>query len=88
MARTRQTFVNDKDGPIYISVEPIPECFELEPGERLTLVYSSRWRGDAVQIHFIDDRQLIVWPNARNDDIAFLVNGEPGADRSWVFKHK
>jgi hypothetical protein len=38
VARTQQTFENGKDGPIYVSIEPWPECFELEPGDTLTLI--------------------------------------------------
>jgi hypothetical protein len=88
MAKTQQTFGNDKDGPIYISVEPWPQCFELEPGDKLTLIWDAPVTGDAIEINIINDRELVVWPNGEIDDIQYLFNGEPGKDRSWVFKHR
>ena len=62
MARTQQTFDNDKDSPIYISVEIWPECFELEPGEKLTLIWDAADHRDAVQVNVINERELVVWP--------------------------
>ncbi len=88
MARTQQTFVNEKDGPIYVSVEPWPECFELEPGDKLTLIYDAEDIGDAVQVNFINDRELVLWPNLASDEIEFLLNGQNAEDRSWKFKHR
>jgi hypothetical protein len=87
VAKTQQTFENDKDGPIYISVEPWPECFELEPGDRLTLVWNAPATGDASQVNFINERELVVWPNGDIDDLVILFNGGSSADRSWNFKH-
>lgn len=88
MAKTQQTFGNNKDGPIYISVEPWPQCFELEPGDKLTLIWDAPVRGDTVNINFVNDRELVVWPSGEIDDIQFLLNEEPGEERSWVFKHQ
>ncbi|WCT74887.1 hypothetical protein PQ455_06620 [Sphingomonas naphthae] len=88
MASTQQTFVNGRDGPIYVSVEPWPESFELEPGDKLTLVWDAPTTGDAMQIEFINERELVVWPDGAIDDIRYLFNGEPGKDRSWMFKHR
>jgi hypothetical protein len=88
MARTQQTFKNGNDSPIYVSVEPWPECFELEPGEKLTLIWDAPSSGDAIVVGFINERELVVWPNGELDDIEFLVNGLPGEDRSWSFKHR
>ena len=50
VARTRQTFKNSKDSPIYVSVEPWPECFELEKGDTLTLIYDAAEEGDALEV--------------------------------------
>lgn len=88
MAKTQQTFANNKDGPIYISVEPWPECFELEPHEKLTLIWNAADSGDAVQIDFINDRELVVWPNGDIDQIQYFMNSEEAEVRSWTFKHK
>ena len=88
MAKVQQSFSNDKDGPIYVSVEPWPECFELEPGEKLTLIWNAPESGDAAQIDFIDERELVVWPRGDWDEIKFLINGEEAKARSWAFKHK
>ena len=88
MARTQQTFENDKDGPVYISVEPWPECFELEPGDKLTLVWDAPDTGDAVKIDFINEQQLVVWPNGAGNDLEILFNGVSSEGRSWKFKHR
>lgn len=88
MTRTQQTFSNNIDGPIYVSVEPWPECFELEPGDKLTLIWSGSTNGNTVQVDFINERELVVWPDGAIDDIEYLFNGEPGKDRSWKFKHR
>ena len=87
MARTQQTFQNGKDTPIYVSVEPWPEYFELEPGDKLTLSRTTAETGDAAQIEFLNERELVVWPNGPLDDLVILFNGEPSEGRSWNFKH-
>lgn len=88
MATIRQTFANEKDGPIYVSIEPWPECFELEPGEKLTLIWNGPEDGDVAQIDFITDNELVVSPNGDWDEIRFLINGVDAKARSWVFKHR
>jgi hypothetical protein len=88
MALTQQTFANDKDKPIYVSVEIWPECFELEPGEALTLIWNAPDQGETAKIHFINEQELVVWPAGEIDDMQFLINGEPSRDRSWTFKHR
>ena len=88
MARTQQVFVNNKKSPVYVSVEPWPQCFELEPGDKLTLIWTAPDGAETAQIDFINERELVVWPAGRLDDIQYLINGEPGADRSWDFKHR
>lgn len=88
MARVQQTFSNNKDSPIYVSVEPWPECFELEPGEKLTLIWDAPEGGDAAQIDFINERELVVWPNGETHEMKYLINGEEAEARSWTFKHK
>jgi hypothetical protein len=87
MARTQQTFVNSQDGPIYVSIEPWPECFELEPGDRLTLIWDAPDAGEAVEIDFINARELVVCPNG-SADLRILFNDGPSEGRSWKFKHK
>ncbi|WP_343517878.1 hypothetical protein [Sphingomonas sp.] len=84
----QQTFLNGKDGPIYVSVEPWPECFELEPGEKLTLIWDGPAAGDAVQIDFINERELVIWPNGEIDTIKYLIDGKEAEARSWTFKHR
>jgi hypothetical protein len=88
MARTRQTFVNRKDGAIYVSVEPWPECFELEPDDKLTLEFDAADTGDTIQIDFINERKLVVWPNTASGDVEMLLNGESAEGKSWTFKHE
>jgi hypothetical protein len=87
MATTHHKFVNKQEGPIYVSVEPWPECFELEPGEELTLIWDSADGSEALQIDFINERELVVWPSGVHE-IQFLINGEEAEARSWTFKHQ
>lgn len=87
MTRAQQTFVNQKQHPIYISIEINPECFELEPGDRLTLVYDLPAGGDALEVQFINDRELVIYPAVIDDQPKVLINGEPASGRSWRFKH-
>ena len=86
MPKAQQTIVNRKDGPIYVSIEMRPECYELEPGERLTLTYDVPERGDALEIAFINDCELVVWPMGKEEPTV-LINGESAEDRNWGFKH-
>lgn len=86
--RAQQTFTNDKDGPIYISVEPWPECFELEPGDRLTLRYEVPRSGDALHVNFVNDRELVIWPMGNHEGVEFLFNGGSAEGRSWNFKQE
>lgn len=87
MARTRQSFENGKDEPIYVSVEPWPECFKLEPGDKLTLIWDAAEAGDAVQVIFANERELVVWPQGKLDDLVILFNGGSSEGRSWAFRH-
>ena len=88
MAQTQHSFVNRKEGPIYVSVEPWPECFELEPGDRLTLIWDAAENGDAITIDFINEHELVAWPNGETHQMQYLINGEEAEDRSWTFKHR
>jgi hypothetical protein len=54
MASTQQTFVNRKGGPILVSVEAWPECFDVETGDKLTLIWDAPTIGDAMQVDFIN----------------------------------
>ncbi|NKJ44362.1 hypothetical protein FHW94_003862 [Novosphingobium sp. SG720] len=44
--------------------------------------------GDTIETEFINERELVVWPNGSIDGIRYLFNDEPGEDRSWTFKHR
>jgi hypothetical protein len=88
MARTQQTFENKKDAPIYITIEPWPDCFELEPGDRLTLIYDAAETGDALSVDLFNEQEVVVWPNGAIDDLQILFNGGPSDGLSWNFKHK
>ncbi len=88
MAQAQQTIKNDKDGPIYISIEPWPMCFELEPGDKLTLRYGLPDSGDALDVNFVNDRELVIWPNGNDEKLEVLFNGAPAEDRNWNFKHR
>lgn len=85
MARTQQTFLNEKLWPIYVSVEPWPQCFELMPKDELTLIWNAPETGDAAQIQLISDREIVVWPEGDIDEIEYKINGIAAKDRSWDF---
>jgi len=87
MPKTQQTFKNDKSAPIYVSIEPWPECFELEPGDTLTLIWDAPDVGDAAEVNFTNERELQVCPNGDISDIVILFNGGSSEGRSWKFKH-
>jgi hypothetical protein len=84
MTTARQNIVNGRDIPIYVSVEPAPECFELEPGETLTLVYDVPEQGAALTINIIDEG-IVVLP--AGDEPEVLINGVSADERSWNFTH-
>ena len=88
MAQVTQTFQNDRDKPVYVSVEPWPECFELEPGEKLTLIWDAKETVPAAEVVFCNELDLVIWPYGAIDDTQFFINGESAVDRSWMFKHK
>ena len=85
MRRGRQLFRNDRDGPIYISIEPVPECYELEPGETLTLIYAVPKTGNAIEVNFVNERELVIWPTDLDPQV--LINDESAEGRSWQFRH-
>jgi hypothetical protein len=88
VASAQQTFVNDKAGPIYISIEPWPDCYELEPGERLTLIYAQPTEGDALTVSFINERELVIWPAELTPKPRILIDGTSAEKRNWKFKHR
>ncbi len=88
MPRIEQTIVNRQDKPIYVSVEPWPECFELEPDDKLTLIWESDAGNETAQIDFVNESELVIWPNGETDKMRYLINGEEAEERSWVFKHR
>jgi hypothetical protein len=86
MITGRQTFSNEQDAPIYISIEPTPDCFELEPGETLTLIYEVPEAGDALLVNFISETELVIWPMG-TEEPEVLINNSSAEGRSWKFKH-
>ncbi|WP_261292630.1 hypothetical protein [Sphingomonas hylomeconis] len=88
MPTSQHTIVNKQDGPIYISTEPWPECYELEPGDRLTLSYGLPQSGDALEVQFINERELVLWPTELDPEPVVLINDASAEGRSWKFKHQ
>lgn len=84
MNLARQTITNNRDTPIYISIEPTPDCYELEPGDTLTLKYHVPDAGEAFTM-FVIEEGLSILP--LGDEPEVLINGMPGQGRSWNFKH-
>ena len=85
MTKARQIFVNDRDVPIYITIEPSPECYELEPGETLTLIYNVPDDRDALSSSIVNGG-IVVWPFGGEPEV--MVNGVDARGRSWKFKHR
>jgi hypothetical protein len=88
MPTSQHTIVNKRDGSIYISIEPWPECYELEPGDRLTLSYRLPQSGDALEVQFINERELVLWPTELDPEPVVLINDASAEGRSWKFKHQ
>lgn len=88
METSRHTITNDRDVPIYISIEPRPECYELEPGDKLTVVFQVPKEGDSLVVSFVNDDELVIWPNEQLDEPEVLFNGASAEGRSWMFKHR
>lgn len=86
MQTARQSFYNRTETPIYVSIELTPDCYELEPGDHLTLLYEPLADRDGLQVDFLNERELVIWPNGRDPEVLF--NDEPAKNRSGVFKHR
>ena len=81
-------FVNDQDRAIYITIEPTPDCYELEPGDQLTLIVELPKSGDAFDVRFLNDRELLIDPVGIDFEPVVLINGASAEGRSWKFKHR
>jgi len=79
--------MNDRDEPIYISIEPYPECYELEPGEELTMIYVPRANDVLSEVKVIDVHNLVIWPPDNVYDWTILIDGKDAEYRNWNFKH-
>ena len=88
MPTSQHTIVNQHGVPIYISIEPWPECYELEPGDRLRLSYGLPQSGDALEVQFINERELVIWPTELDPKPVVLINEASAEGRSWKFKHQ
>ncbi len=54
----------------------------------MALIWTAAETGEAAQVNFINDRELVVRPNGDLDDLVILLNGAPSEGRSWTFKHQ
>lgn len=61
-----------------------PSCSRVDT---LTIISDASEAGDAVQMNFINERELDVWPYSDLDDLLILFNGGSSEGRSWTFKH-
>jgi hypothetical protein len=87
MARAEHTFENTLDVPIYVSVEPWPRCYELEPGDKLTLIWDAEEHGPAADIDATNERDIVIWPFGYTEGPLILFNGRSADSRNWRFKH-
>ncbi len=88
MKKGRQTITNDRDVPIYVYIEPTPECYELEPGEKLTLIFEIPQDGEALSVNLFNERELTIYPEGQLEEPEVLINGTSAEGRSWTFKHR
>jgi hypothetical protein len=85
MLKAQQTFTNSTQHPIYISIEITPDCYKLEPGDRLTIIYDVPTSGDALEVHFINQEELVLWPGTTVMP-EVLINGKSAEGLSWNFE--
>lgn len=88
MAQVQQTIENSRDVPIYVYIEPWPECFELEKGDKLTLIWDAPEKGDVCNVDFISENELNIWPEGQVDNLQILFNGATSTGLSWKFRHR
>lgn len=84
MPKAQQTFANRTEHPIYISIEITPDCYKLEPRDRLTIIYDVLDGIDALEVHFINKEELVIWP-AMTAKPQVLINGKCAEGLSWNF---
>ena len=82
MPKAKQTFANRTEHPIYISIEITSDCYKLEPSDRLTIIYEILDDVDALEIHFINKEELVIWP-AMTTKPEVLINGNRDASDTW-----
>ena len=86
MVKAQQTFVNRAKHPIYVSIEPICDCYKLQPEDRLTVIYFVPSAGDALEVYFLSQEELLIDPNVNIPYSEVLVNGRSAEDLSWNFE--
>jgi hypothetical protein len=85
MPKGQQTFANRTEHPIYISIEITPDCYKLEPDDRLTIIYDVPTGIDALEVHFINNEELVLWPGTTVEP-EVLINGKSAEGLSWNFE--
>ena len=83
MPKVQQTFVNRAEHPVFIYVEVVPDCYKLQPGDRLTIVDDAPEGAALSEISFLSREELHVWPVDCAHEV--LVNGKSAEGLSWNF---
>jgi hypothetical protein len=81
MATTIFAFENNRPEALDVHVEPWPELFRLQPGERLEFRYEAPPDGETISI-IAHDEGITLW-TAIGSQPEFLIDGKPANDRSW-----
>ena len=95
MSRNRLTFTNSNDHPIYLYVEPWPLAFELEPKEKIEIIYYYK-DDEPIEMVSHGTKEISIYLNfdlsmQDVEGVEFLeifIDGLPAHDRDWNFKHR
>jgi hypothetical protein len=71
-------------------VEIVPDCYKLEPGDRLTVIYEALDGIDSLEVNFLNEQELVIWPGGTSDrggifELEVLINGKSAEGLSWAF---
>jgi hypothetical protein len=81
MATTTFAFENNRSEAFDVYVEPWPELFRLQSGERLEFRYEAPPAGETISIS-VHEEGITLWTGI-GDEPEFLIDGKPANERSW-----
>ncbi len=81
MPKVQQTFTNRTRHPVFIYVEITPDCYKLQPDDRLTIIDEVPDGAALAEIDFVNNEELTIWPVSNEPEV--LVNGKSAEGLSW-----